>query len=39
VATIVAHQQSLKAGQLMRLDGEVRGRNRWKWGARRNQGL
>jgi acetyl-CoA carboxylase biotin carboxylase subunit len=39
IATLVAHQESLKAGQLLRLDGQDPGRNRWKWGVRRNLGL
>jgi acetyl-CoA carboxylase biotin carboxylase subunit len=36
IATLVAHQHSLKAGQLLRLDGEASGSNRWKWGPRRD---
>jgi acetyl-CoA carboxylase biotin carboxylase subunit len=36
IATLVAHQESLKAGQLLRLDGQAPGRNRWKWGVRRH---
>ena len=39
IATLVAHQESLKAGQLLRLDGQDPGRNRWKWGVRRHIGL
>jgi acetyl-CoA carboxylase biotin carboxylase subunit len=39
IATLVAHQESLKAGQLLRLDGEASGQNRWKWGIRRNPGV
>jgi acetyl/propionyl-CoA carboxylase alpha subunit len=39
IATLVAHRESLKAGQLLRLDGQARGRNRWKWGVRRHLGL
>jgi acetyl-CoA carboxylase biotin carboxylase subunit len=39
IATLVAHQDSLKAGQLMRLDAQDQGRNRWKWGTRRHLGL
>jgi acetyl-CoA carboxylase biotin carboxylase subunit len=38
IATLVAHHDSLKAGQLMRLDDQAHGRNRWKWGARRHLG-
>ena len=36
IATLVAHQESLKAGQSLRLDGQAPGRNRWKWGVRRH---
>jgi acetyl-CoA carboxylase biotin carboxylase subunit len=39
IATLVAHQESLRAGQLLRLDGQDPGRNRWKWGVRRHLGL
>ncbi len=39
IATLVAHRESLKAGQLLRLDGQDPGRNRWKWGVRRHLGL
>jgi acetyl-CoA carboxylase biotin carboxylase subunit len=39
IATLVAHRDSLKAGQLLRLNGEAQGKNRWKWGVRRNLGL
>jgi acetyl-CoA carboxylase biotin carboxylase subunit len=39
IATLVAHQESLKAGQLLRLDGEASGQSRWKWGIRRNPGV
>jgi acetyl-CoA carboxylase biotin carboxylase subunit len=39
IATLVAHQDSLKAGQLLRLDGQDPGRSRWKWGVRRHLGL
>jgi acetyl/propionyl-CoA carboxylase alpha subunit len=39
IATLVDHHTSLKAGQLMRLDGQAEGRNQWKWGARRHLGL
>jgi acetyl/propionyl-CoA carboxylase alpha subunit len=39
IATLVAHQESLKAGQMLRLDGEASGQNRWKWGIRRNPGV
>jgi acetyl-CoA carboxylase biotin carboxylase subunit len=39
IATLVAHQESLKAGQLLRLDGEASGQTRWKWGIRRNPGV
>jgi acetyl-CoA carboxylase biotin carboxylase subunit len=38
IATLVAHQENLKAGQLLRLDGQAPGRNRWKWGAHRRLG-
>jgi acetyl-CoA carboxylase biotin carboxylase subunit len=33
IATMVAHQESLRVGQLMRLDGQVHGADRWKWGV------
>jgi acetyl/propionyl-CoA carboxylase alpha subunit len=39
IATLVCHQQSLKAGQLMRWDSQTQGRNRWKWGTRRHLGV
>jgi acetyl/propionyl-CoA carboxylase alpha subunit len=39
IATLVCHQQSLKAGQLMRWDSQTQGRNRWKWGIRRHLGV
>jgi acetyl-CoA carboxylase biotin carboxylase subunit len=39
IATLVAHQENLRAGQLMRLDSQGPGRSRWKWGTRRHLGL
>jgi acetyl-CoA carboxylase biotin carboxylase subunit len=39
IATLVAHQESLRAGQLLRVDGGTEGANRWKWGVRRHLGL
>jgi acetyl-CoA carboxylase biotin carboxylase subunit len=39
IATLVAHRESLRAGQLLRLDGQAQGANRWKWGVRRQPGL
>jgi acetyl-CoA carboxylase biotin carboxylase subunit len=39
IATLVAHQESLKAGQLLRLDGQDAGPNRWKWAVRRHLGI
>lgn len=39
IATLVAHQESLKAGQAMRVDSQSQGRSRWKWGRRRHLGL
>jgi len=39
IATLVAHQDNLKAGQLMRLDSQGPGRSRWKWGARHHLGV
>ena len=39
IATMVAHQESLRAGQLMRMDGQGRERSRWTWGARRHLGV
>jgi acetyl-CoA carboxylase biotin carboxylase subunit len=38
IGTLVAHQESLKAGQLMRVDAQTSGQNRWKWGIRRHLG-
>jgi acetyl-CoA carboxylase biotin carboxylase subunit len=38
IATLVAHQENLRAGQLMRLDSQGPGRSRWKWGTRRHLG-
>ena len=39
IATMVAHQESSKAGLLMRMDGQGYGRTRWKWGERRHLGV
>jgi acetyl-CoA carboxylase biotin carboxylase subunit len=39
IATLVAHQESLKAGQLLRLDDQGSGQSRWKWSIRRNPGV
>jgi acetyl-CoA carboxylase biotin carboxylase subunit len=39
IATLIAHQDNKKAGQLIRLNGEARGSGRWKWGARRHLGV
>ncbi len=43
VATLVAHQDSLRAGQLMRLSNETSGkgqqRSQWKWNTRRYLGI
>jgi acetyl/propionyl-CoA carboxylase alpha subunit len=39
IATLVAHQESLRAGQLLRVDGGTEDANRWKWGVRRHLGL
>jgi hypothetical protein len=38
IATLVAHQDNQRAGQLIRLNGEARGPSRWKWGIRRHLG-
>jgi acetyl-CoA carboxylase biotin carboxylase subunit len=38
IAALVAHQDTLKAGQLMRMDDQAHGRNRWKWSVRRHLG-
>jgi acetyl-CoA carboxylase biotin carboxylase subunit len=34
IATLVAHAENQKAGQLMRVKDNGEGRNQWKWGAR-----
>jgi acetyl/propionyl-CoA carboxylase alpha subunit len=39
IATMVAHQDSLKAGQSMRLSGQAHGGSQWRWGVRRHIGL
>jgi acetyl-CoA carboxylase biotin carboxylase subunit len=39
IATLVAHQNTIRAGQLKRLDSETRGLSRWKWGTRRHLGI
>jgi acetyl-CoA carboxylase biotin carboxylase subunit len=39
IATLVAHRESLKAGQLLRLDDQTSGQSRWKWSIRRNPGV
>ncbi len=38
IATLVAHQDNQRAGQLIRLNSEAHGPSRWKWGIRRHLG-
>lgn len=39
IATLVAHQDSLNAGRLLRVNDESQARNRWRWGIRRHLGV